>query len=302
MAFDVDFLKIDTFSPNPQLLKEVEERGTMKTPGKIKDIVGDIILPEPSEDKPYLFGCMVLSFDGKMGFDDDPEGTLISKENRFDAKGAKLDFWMMNVCRCYADGVIMCTGTLRVRMNKLWYAQIHDEDLLTARKELGKKTDVPLSIIASIDGKDVPFTHAIFSMENAPVIATSLAGADYIRKNINREFEIITEPTDLLTDSDRIRIVAAGEEIADTVSIMKLLRGCGLKHISVEAPGYIWTLIRDKVLDEYFLNYSGVMAGGNTALGTWGPATVAEHSHAALLKVGFTEGFVFTRQKLIYNI
>ncbi len=32
----------------------------------------------------YLYGCMVLSFDGKMGFPDDPEGTLISKENRFD--------------------------------------------------------------------------------------------------------------------------------------------------------------------------------------------------------------------------
>ena len=58
----------------------------------------------------------------------------------------------------------MGTGTLRARMSKLWYAEISDADLLEARKTLGKKSLIPPSIIASADGKDIPFEHPVFSM------------------------------------------------------------------------------------------------------------------------------------------
>lgn len=301
MAFTVEELIFDVYYPDPELVAELSAASPLTTPGKIKSVCGDLKFPAPSDSRPYLYGCMVLSFDGKMGFPDDPEGTLISKENHYDPKGGKLDFWMMNVCRTYADAVIMGTGTLKARMNKVWYAQIHDPDLLESRKELNKHTEVPLSVIASIDGKDIPFAHAIFGMDPAPVIITSLKGAAYIKENMPRPVRVITEPEDIYAESEELRVFAAGDEIADTEKLMKLLRDSGLEYVSVEAPGYIWTLIRAGILDEYMLNYSGVMAGGNTALGTWGPLGVEHHAEAALVSVGFTKGFMFTRQLMKYE-
>ena len=301
MGFSVEELRYSVCYPDEELLRSVTASSTMTTPKKIREVMGELVFPAAPADRPYTYGCMVLSFDGKMGFDNNPEGTLISKLNNYDPKGATVDFWMMNVCRCYADAVIFGCNTLKARMHKLWYAQLFDEDLLECRRELGKKTEIPVSILASIDGRDVPFDHATLSMTPAPVIMTSFAGAEYIRENIGREVRVITEPENLLCESDTVRILAAGEEKADTAALLKLLRDCGLEHVSVEAPGYIWTLMREGALDEYLLNYSGVMVGGNTALGLWGPFTAEKHPHAALLSLGYTKGFLFTRQKLLYD-
>ena len=40
---------------------------------KIRTVLGGWISRSAGR-APYLYGCMVLSFDGKMGFPDDPEG------------------------------------------------------------------------------------------------------------------------------------------------------------------------------------------------------------------------------------
>lgn len=112
---------------------------------------------------------------------------------------------------------------------------------------------------------------------------------------------LVEHPCDLTGGQDVIQVLAAGEDVPDTAALMKLLKDCGVDYVSVEAPGYIWQLIREGLLDEYMLNYSGVMAGGNTALGTWCGRTVADHPHAALLSVGWHKGFLYTRQKLIYG-
>ena len=119
---------------------------------------------------------MVLSFDGKMGFPDDPEGTLISKENRFDPVAEQI--WIMQVCRAYADGVILGAGTLRARMRKMWCSEIADPDLIQARPALGRKGEAPLALIPSVDELDVPVEHAIFTRSEQPVILTSAQGAE----------------------------------------------------------------------------------------------------------------------------
>ena len=49
------------------------------------------------------------------------------------------------------------------------------------------------------------------------------------------------------------------------------------------------------------LNYSGVMAGGAVAVGTQAGFTAQDHPHVALLSVGYGQGFLFTRQKLLYH-
>ena len=159
-----------------------------------------------------------------------------------------------------------------------------------------------MNIVASIDGRDVPFEHPIFTgILPRPLVITSRQGADYILKHSGWDAELVSEPRDLAACGSHIQIIAKGEERPDTKALMRLLRDSGLEYVSVEAPGYIWNLIRENLLDEYLLNYSGVMAGGSNIVGGWAGYTVENHPHAALLSVGYHKGFLFTRQKLVYG-
>lgn len=98
-----------------------------------------------------------------------------------------------------------------------------------------------------------------------------------------------------------MQIIAVGEQEPNTAGLLHFLRACGLEYVSVEAPGYLWHLISKGLLDEYMLNYSGVMAGGMTALGVNAGFTVKQHPHAEILSVGYHRGFLYTRQKLHYG-
>ena len=299
MEFDAGKMHFPVYYPQPALLDAIRQSSNQVTPEKVRQVLGEFVFPSPPPERPYLYGCMVLSFDGKMGFSDNPEGHLVSKENHYDPVGAETDFWMMNVCRAYADAVILGTGTLKARLHRLWFAEVSDEDLVAARKGLDKKTPQPYNIIASVDGEDVPAESQILDIKPAPLIITSLAGAQRLQERLDRPTQIVTQPFDPAATSNGIKIVAAGEERPDTQKLFALLRASGLQHISVEAPGYIWHLIGQGLLDEYLLNYSGVMAGGVQAVGTQAPFTTENHPHAALLSIGFHKGFVFTRQKLV---
>lgn len=301
MPFAEEELRFPAYYPNPALLEEMRKSDGIAPPQKVRAIMGDLVFPAAPADRPYLYGCMVLSFDGKMGYHDNPEGHLISKANAFDPAGATADFWGWNVCRTYADAVILGCGTLWARIDKPWSAEIVDGDLIAARSELKKRTAQPLSMIATLDGTDVPLKHAILDMRPKPVILTSRKGAEYLARQIGREHRVFDKACDLFRDDGVIKILAAGEEKPDTPALLKLLRQSGIGYVSVEAPGYIWNLINERLLDEFLLNYSGVMVGGTHILGAKAPYTVERHPHVALLSVGYHKGFLYTRQKLLYE-
>lgn len=298
--FDAQQMHFPVVYPEEALLRELTAGRTCPTPEKVKAVLGELCFPAPPPTRPYLYGCMVLSFDGKMGFADDPEGTLISKENHHDPDGALADFWMMNVCRAYADAVILGCGTLRARLHKLWYASIADPELAAARPQLGKAGEEPLSVIVTADGRDLPLNAQILDRRPAPAILTSLPGAAYLQEALGRPCKLYAGE-DLREPQSEICILAAGGGPPDTPALLQMLRQGGVQHASVEAPGYIWHLISEGLLDEYLLNYSGVLAGGGQALGTAAPFTAKHHPHAALLALGYHRGFIFTRQKLLYG-
>ena len=300
-ATEMAFVNIQ---PCPERMQDViKQAAVLQTPAKIKQVMGEVVFPEAAADRPYTYGCMVLSFDGKMAFPDNQEGHLVSKENRLDPVGSLTDFWLMNVCRTYADAVILGCNTLRTRLNKQWFAEVSDPELVEARHSvLQKKTAQPWSIIASADGKDVPLEHSILDMHPSVGILTSQAGAEYLSRQLGRKCRVVTEGEPLLREHDCIQIIAAGAgETADTTEALRILRQGGIKNLSVEAPGYIWHLMGKELLDEFFLNYSGVHVGGDFALGKNSPFTTENHPHAALLMLGYHNGFIYTRQKLIYE-
>lgn len=70
-----------------------------------------------------------------------------------------------------------------------------------------------------------------------------------------------------------------------------------------ESPTYTAALMANSCLDEYFIDYSAVFAGGKYTPGTIFPQGALEHAHAEYVSVGIHDNnFLFTRQKLVYGV
>lgn len=299
--FIPEHLKYQLAFQNETLFKEIEKKaGYTVTPPKVEKIMGRLLFPQAPENRPYIYGCMVLSADGKMAFPDNPAGHLISKENRLDKEGALTDYWILNVCRTYADGVVLGAGTLKVP--RKWTARIADPELAEARKTiLGKQEEHPYPLVATLDGTDLPLDHEIFSSYPSVGIITSPAGALWLKERLGSSCTLVTRGKDFKERKEGVKIFARGEgKIPATHEIMELLRQAGIRYLLVESPSYIWHLLEEKLLDEFFLNYSCLYVGGDYVLGRTRPFNILEHPHSVLLSLGYHQGFIFTRQKLIY--
>lgn len=300
LSFKLQNLKYCLAFRNEALLKEIEEKCAFSTPPKVEKVLGSLLFPCPSDKRPYIYGCMVLSADGKMAFPDNPAGHLISAGNRIDKEGALTDYWILNVCRAYADAVILGAGTLKVP--RKWTAKIADPELVEARRTiLNKQEDYPYPLIATLDGTDLPLEHEIFSSYPSVGIITSPWGAEWLKERLGRDCTLISSDVEFKEKKARVKIFTRGEgKVPATSEIMKLLRQVGIEYLLVEAPSYIWHLIEEKLLDEFFLTYSCVYVGGEYGLGRTRPFTTSDHPHSVLLTLGYHQGFIYTRQKLIY--
>jgi hypothetical protein len=65
----------------------------------------------------------------------------------------------------------------------------------------------------------------------------------------------------------------------------------------------MWHLLQNNALDEIFINYSMLFAGGAAVLGRAQPFTSTGHPHTELLTLGIhRQNFIFTRQRLRYGL
>ena len=92
-----------------QIKKESAETAVMPD---VAEYYTDIYFPKAPADRPYTFSSIVLSSDGKMAYGDNPSGPLIAKNNFLVPDGSLGDFWVLNVLRAYADGIIIGARTL----------------------------------------------------------------------------------------------------------------------------------------------------------------------------------------------
>jgi len=82
-----------------------------------------------------------------------------------------------------------------------------------------------------------------------------------------------------------------------------VLRRMGMETVCVESPTFCAALMAEGFLDEYFINYSMVYAGGPLSPGAVIPASFRNHPHADLVSVGIhRQNFLFTRQLLRYGV
>jgi riboflavin biosynthesis pyrimidine reductase len=285
-------------------------------PEKVREVYDNIKFPKCPDDRPYTFGSMVLSVDGKIAYTDDPQGPLVAARNMLDPLGGKADFWVLNMLRAYCDCSIL--GARTIQAEPKGTSHVFCEELAEARvAEMGKTTRHPWNCVVSLDGTDIPFAHMLFDhAELRPMVATSPDGAEYVSHNMGRETRILG-PYATAAHVDReailetfasvgnaIPVIATGKgKNTDAAALLYILRLLGVEKACIESPQYLWHLVEYGMLDEFFINYSSVFVGGPIALGSHRPFSVNNHPHSRLLSVAtHANGFIFTRQQLVYNL
>ncbi len=321
--FPADKIRLDLQYKNNSLLEEMSKGKEQKaTPAKIADVYDEMVFPETPEDRPYLLSSIVLSADGKMAFEDISEGPAIAKQNFLDPYGALADFWLLNAARTYADAVVLGARTLQMEPKNT--SHIFDPELLAQRGESLGKPEHPANIVASFDGTDIPLEHLIFNIypsEGLPVaITTSPAGGEYLSKNFPKPVHLYGPfedaeaamaadiPSDLKADlepgSGVVPIIVTGrEKKPDSPAFLAVLRRLAMEIALIESPSFTAHLMELGMLDEFFINYSMVYAGGNLTPGRATPQSFSDHPHAQLISLATHKAsFMYTRQRLYYGL
>jgi riboflavin biosynthesis pyrimidine reductase len=320
MDFPTEQIKLNVCYHNKEILEAIQSESPDRTIKKVSEVYGELLFPLAPDDRPYTFCSVVLSADGKMSYSNNQHGSLIGKENYLDPDGSLADWWFLNALRAYADGVIIGARTLQCE--KFATSHVFDREMAVQRIEGMGKPAHPLNVVISFDATDIPFDHLIFNIdpeETFPVIvATSPQGGEYIAGNLKKDHVIfgpyldkgeIDEQqvgliNDALQDQSAIPVILTGQENhPDSRVLLYLLRKLGLERLLMESPSYNWHLMEEEMLDEFFINYSMVYAGGGITPGYNRGFTYDNHPHAKILTVGtHNSNFIFTRQKIFYGI
>jgi riboflavin biosynthesis pyrimidine reductase len=277
----------------------------------------DLFFPSPPDDRPYTFASMVLSLDGKMAFQDNPQGPVVASANAIDTEGGLTDFWILNVLRAHADAIIVGAKTLISEPDVVF--SCFDADLVAERKtNLGKVNEIPLCIIVSLDGTDIPFNHSLFQVKEIDtLISTSHQGGRFLAEkyaddvfligpfNANNEVNIESIQNQIKTGfkNGKKVILMTGENSPDAKVLLYILRKIGINNLLIESPTYMWLLMQQEMLDEFFLNYSSLYIGGPITPGYANGFSHLDHPHAKFLIIAMHQNsFLFTRQKVIYGL
>jgi len=285
---------------------------------KTEAVYGPLRFPQVPTDRPYLYASMVTSLDGKIAFEDDPEGPLIAQMNKMDPNGGSADFWLLNMLRSVSDASMGSGGPTNIKptskSEKLFGVDleggghVYDQDLENDRIAAGMHF-MPWGIITSLDCSEIGFSHP--TMQNDPLVPTMITtspnGLKRVKSQCKVPFYVMDSPDNPSNILDRklgIPVVVTGKDsMPDARMTMKILRELGFKRILIEGPTYCHHLIQLGMLDELFLNYSCIYVGGKAlSLGMRCDSfTSCHHPHTEMLSI-HTHGphFFYLRHKMIY--
>jgi riboflavin biosynthesis pyrimidine reductase len=318
LPFPIEKLKLVPLYQDLAELEKIRSSSLTKSAlSKVSSAYHDLYFPSPSEDRPYTFASMVLSLDGKMAFQDNPQGPVVASANAIDREGGLTDFWILNVLRAHADAIIVGAKTLKSEPDVVF--SCFDADLVAERKSnLGKVEECPLNIIVSLDGTDIPFDHSLFSVKEIDtLISTSHQGGRYLEQKypddalligpFNKNSEVDTESIRNLIytglQNGKKVILMTGEVTPDAKVFLYILRKIGITNLLIESPTYMWLLMQQEMLDEFFLNYSSLYIGGPITPGYANGFSHLDHPHSKFLIIAMHQNsFLFTRQKVIYGL
>ncbi len=313
IEFDEKKVTSTTCYLNEELLTEVNSvSDTSKYLPKVEKTYGRLSFPNGTE-YPYSFASIALSMDGKMAYPERPEGPLVAISNRLNPDGALTDFYVLNFLRAYSDLIIQGSNTLKAEED-LWNV-VFDKDLVEERvKYLGKKTEHPGTVIITLDGTDIPLDHQLFSQNKLPLcIFTTTRGAQYLEEKGKGKFKHVLNLVDgdsgeklseiINTVSEVISVISADSGNATDLKLfMKSLKLAGVNQVIVESPTITWIMMKEKIMNEYFLTYTTTFIGGQLSPGWNMPFSFDDHPHAEILQLNnHKSSFIYTRQAIRYD-
>lgn len=244
---------------------------------------------------PFIFSCFALSIDGKLNYPDFKSGFAIAKHNLAASKDERYaDWWILQLARSISDAVIIGSNSLNAEPND-YVAQINIPELQQLRTELNKPQNL-LHIIVSRDCNKIDFVNELLCQNNdVPLViftqqAPNVLPSHFIVSNI-KELSLANKKQIILDNA------------LDLNRLIQELYQKGIKTILNESPYYHHHLQQLQLLDEAWINQSGVYIGGNTSsLGQFNNSfAVNIHPHYTILTLhNLAYNFVYPRHKISY--
>lgn len=275
---------------------------------RTREVYGtDLCFPDSPEDRPYTYASFVNSIDGRLAFADAPSAFYVAAKNNFAGPGTHYDFWILNMLRTQADAAVI--GGNSMGTDEGYLMSILDQRLYEERRQSGLP-EIPLNIVMTLDGRDVPLGHSLLHEAGIPrLLVSTPGGLDYVRANYSGELKVCDEiPARLRTDAcgrDILPIFVCGDQAPDNETFLREARKGGIQRLLIESPTYSYILIRMAAMDEYFLNRSGIYIGGGDTM-VFGksmkgfPST--NHPHLKLLSMAiYNAYFTYSRYRFDYR-
>jgi riboflavin biosynthesis pyrimidine reductase len=281
---------------------------------KVEDIYGRLKFGEVPENRPITYASYVMSVDGKIAFEDDEVGPLIAKNNYLDPPGAVADFWVLSMLRGNCDGIVIGSGTLI--KEPTFSGCVYDTDLVDARVKEGRAV-APWTVIVTRTGKNIPYKNPLFIKHEVPIlIVTSPNGFEELKLEIPKEYYLVSTikneidkgkiKESIAVNRDKIGILVTGSgDETNPEEMLEVLRAIGMEKVLIESPTYCHYLMKNGMLDEIFINTSGVFVGGKaTSIGSQSKSfTSQEHPHSEIVSIHIhSPHFIYTRYKLLYDV
>ncbi len=286
-------LKFKLLIKNPQL--ETSDYSTLNSNYLTKTLGCDLYLPNTNH-KPFILSCFALSIDGKICYPDLMSGFAIAKNNFLAAQDERYaDWWNLLLGRSISDAVIIGSNTLSLE-NYTYTAEINIPELTLLRKNLGK-TESLLHIVITRDSNKIDFEKELLCQNNNLPL---LIYTEQLPKIIPNNFHCANiENIDLTKNKQIIHCSKI-----DLTKLSKCLYQNNVKIILNESPYYHHQLQELKLLDEAWINTSGVFIGGNVSqLGQFNNAFDSNnHPHYTILTLqSLGYNFIYTRYKINYS-
>ena len=308
VPFEAEKIKIHSIFQSDEL------KSYQKIPvqsAKIREVYGaELAFPEAPEDRPYIFASFVTSIDGKLAYADKPSAFYVAGKNMMAGGGKDTDFWILNALRGVCDAAIIGGNSMKTDADYSMHCM--DEEVQKDREAAGLAS-IPLNIVMTLDATDVPLEHELLKNEEVPVIlATSPEGKKHIEENFGRKYVVIEGDEKLAAEQLKqvetgvLPVLVTGEgRVPDSPMIMKILRMAGDERLLIESPGYGNFLIKQRMMDEFFLNMSAVYIGGGDTM-TLGKAdkgfSAEAHPHTKILSIHiYNEYFAYFRYRFQYE-
>ena len=298
--FSYEQMKLTCLYKNPKL----SNHDFVFRSRKYQEVYGlPLVFAKSRLRRPYLYNSVVTTVDGKVAFPDAPEGPFISSKNRYAQQGANTDWWTLNALRASADAIMFGANTLAAEKDATGH--VYDSYLIDDRMYNGMNP-VPINIIPSLSGLDIPYDHKEFTCGLIPIIIyTTLEGSEIASKSLP-DFTVIDLRNKNYSTSrkENLILICGVNNRIDHEAAMKFLYRIGIRRLLIESPTMTHIFIKEKLMDELFINTSGIYLGGQAlSIGTNQKSfTTKDFPCTELLTLHMhSPHFLFSRYRLIYD-